>query len=168
LRNELGELEITGANRNKLQAIAIPTFEPMTWKWRIYVPPDRQFMIWDEINGVSDDNLPQRGSGCSIGPGEQVLTIALKKDESTGLWRWVEKSETVNCGPILPPQLANWIERPSNITARYAGEKEAVLAEPGQALELLRYRSFPRYDDGKSHELTGVGDGILVWIREDH
>ncbi len=167
LRNEFGELEITDANRNKLQAISIPTLEPMTWKWRVYVPPGRTFMLWSEINGVSDSNLPQRGSGCSIGPGEQVVTIALRKDESKGTWNWVEKTGTTICGPILPPSLSKWIDRPSSIVERHAGATQVEMAETGMPLELLRFRSFPLPKDGGPTSLSGIGDGILVWIAEE-
>lgn len=88
LRGELGELDVNDSDRDKLQAIAIPTLDPMTWKWRLYVPPAQPFWINFTIVGVSDTNLPATGEGCGpLVPGEQIVTVALRKDESaTDRW----------------------------------------------------------------------------------
>jgi hypothetical protein len=170
LRGELGELEISDSDRDKLQAIAIPTIEPMTWKWRLYIPPGRLFWIDSEINGVSDANIPARGSGCSLQSGEQVLTVALRKDESTGNWQWIEHCGSTMCGPVLTPQQGKWIERPSNINVNSAAQKWQVVVQPHEPLELLRYRSFPfpKPNQPGPASLSGVGDGILIWIREEN
>lgn len=153
--------------RNKLQAIAIPTFEPMTWKWRVYVPPGRQFSLHSIIRPVSDSNLPTGGNSCGpIPAGEHLMTIALRKNESKeNQWQWIVRCGGIECGPGLEGENAKWIEMPSNFAANAAGQKHLAIVEPGKPLEMLRYRSFPRTQTGGP--LTGVGDGILVWIRDD-
>jgi hypothetical protein len=170
LRGVLGELEIKDADRNKLQAIAIRTLEPMTWKWRVYIPPGRKFNLHHEIRGVADNNLPDRGSFCGpIPAGEQIMTVALRKDQAKDdEWQWIVKCGSCECGPVLTGRYAAWINRPSNVAANWAGQHQPTIAPPDRPLEMLRYRSFPLLGVGQgSQSLTGVGDGILVWIQEN-
>ena len=171
IRAQLGELEIDDSNRDKLQAIAIPTLDPMTWKWRLYVPAGQTFWINFIIVGVSDTNIPAAGDSCGpLVPGEQIVTVALRKDESaTDRWRWIIRCGNLETGPVLEGKLAEWIPRPSNINANFAGYKGQTGAVSHQPLELLRYRSFPFPQPNKPGptEMSGPADGILIWIREE-
>ncbi len=166
----MGELEIKDADRDKLQAVAIRTLEPMTWKWRVYIPQGRKFNLHHEIRGVADNNLPNRGSFCGPTPtGEQIMTIALRKNQAKDdEWQWIVQCGSCLCGPILTGANAAWINRPSNVTANWAGQIQPSIAPAGKPLEMFRYRSFPMSAVGQGPtSLSGVGDGILVWIQED-
>jgi hypothetical protein len=55
MRAQLGQLTIVDAT--KAYALQLPTFEDNTWRWRIYLPPDGQHVMYDR-SGV----LPTRGN----------------------------------------------------------------------------------------------------------
>jgi hypothetical protein len=160
LRKEHGELKIDDANRDRLHAIAIPTLESMTWRWRVFVPAGRQFMINYIIEFIDDTGLPLAGSGCSLQSGEQVLTIALRKNGATGDYDWVIKCGPTTCGPSLDARRSQWID--SKPTRSSWQVSEQVNVPPGKPLEILRYRALPFGTTGAPMP----ADGILVWISE--
>jgi hypothetical protein len=138
LRREIGELEIKEGDRDRLHAIAVPTVEPMTWKWRIYVPPSRSFSVNFIIHPVSDSNLPEKGSSFgSLRPGEQTMTIALRKNESkTDQWNWIIQCGDHTGGPVLEGKHAQWISRASNSTSNGVAGNGQIVVEPGKPLEV--------------------------------
>ena len=92
LRNETGYLKIE--DETLFQAIAIPCEEPLTWKWRAYLPKGSNY--WWHLNsgmipadgvsgsGVSSSEMRPRTQGM-----EEIITVSIRKDPEPKNKRWL-------------------------------------------------------------------------------
>jgi len=91
LRQEQGRLTIT--DPNKIYAIRVMTDEPDTWKWRVYLPPNKKYSMHTRLHtvpgrasGTSSDAWLQQllanrsGSSGNAPSGEFFVEIRLKRD----------------------------------------------------------------------------------------
>jgi hypothetical protein len=165
-RNELGEILVEPGDENKLHTIVVPTAESMTWKWRLFIPAGRSFFLH-----TTADPLPAAGENptslctSSLSPGEQTLSLALRKDYKDR-WRWVIK-----------PTQGGSVELSASLeTAKLAddgtfGSTSSSLTSltkvaPGQDLQLLRYRIFSNGTQVNSSQIGTAGPGVELWISE--
>jgi hypothetical protein len=187
LRAEVGHLSID--DPKKAYAIAVPTSEEDTWKWRIYLPPGRTYTLHER----SGRQLPQpsqhpgktwfdavlrAGSGGSSSgsaiQGELSFEAKLiQKDD-----RWVlvtnytksDGSSSTRGGgtdSIYPDEwLSERRSRPTRSDVPSVGQKEF---EPGQPI-LLLHRMKPVITEtpggGYSSQMPdGPTEGFVLWIE---
>lgn len=173
LRNEVGELTISDAK--DIHVIAIPSFEGMTYRWRVYLPKDREFHLKMSHGQIPESGLPTPAQArvttrefsdtAYLEP--FVLTVAVNKDH-LGNWRTVVDDGSANIGIFMPDDETGWLEKRSGHTWRVAGRDETEAFHPDEPLFLLRLRKTKPVpgSPGASTVDMDPTDGILVWIEE--
>lgn len=166
LKNELGELIIKEGQEEKVHAVSVPQVESLMWKWRIYVPQGRNFYLrlregTFSAGGKLGENTTHTAS-CNLGPGEQTVTVALRKNHKDQ-WNWIVNRESgaVSCG--VGQEIIEMIENDNYETITYGVRNKQTALEPGSNLELLRLMLLP---SPNSRIATDAGPGIVVFVNE--
>jgi hypothetical protein len=60
LRSEVGELSIR--DPDLVHAVAIPSYESMTYRWRVFLPKSRKFYLNTATGQIPEDGLPDSGT----------------------------------------------------------------------------------------------------------
>lgn len=174
-----------------VHAAAMPAQGPLHWRWRLYLPPGRNFVWHAACCGIRATGIPELPAdrrdyqlplGSDLlprdgGAGEYVLDVAIRKNATEG-WLLALQNKTGTSSLALEPQDSLWIRLISNQdrdSPQDYGYSSAGLAErttesvaPGEPLVLLRLR----VDIARSRETGGVRqassaapcDGLVLWI----
>lgn len=161
LKDEVGEIVIAEGDENKLHVKEIPAIEPLIWKWRIYVPPERAAQLrW------TAGSIPQ--TGYDLGPfpiietsilyGEPVLTVALRRNEDSQ-WVLIVQEGFRKQSLAVSSRFSKMLDE-GNSTEFYH-EEETLIIENRKGRQLLRFRMVPRGNNRTARE-----EGVLVWIHD--
>lgn len=181
LRDELGYLTID--DPAKFHVREVPTYEPLNWRWRIYVPPGQH---WFHV-GVGHISKTGMGAGASSarGPerptdslvGEYTMTARIERDP-LGKWQlavsWPDGRSTTsinepyagwlptaNRGPHIQVRKKYHVDiaggKPIGGSARKR-ETESFLAD--ERVVLLRLRA----PDDLAADTGQPCDGVLIWF----
>lgn len=182
LRDELGVLTIDDPKRFYIREVR--SGDPLTWRWRIYVPPgERDFYLGvrripeSGVNAESGGSVYSRktnpGSSVPIDPmqGEYTITARIERDQQGG-WKlavhYLDGATTVG---IMPPD-SGWLSGGEsyldvkatrdidvNITG-FNGITESFAAD--ETVVLLRLRA-PTQEQADNHDPC---DGVMLWFGE--
>lgn len=169
LRKETGRLVVK--DPAKLNVFAVPTFEDMSWRWRVHVPEGpRQRMC---LSGV---RIPVHGFSGSyastyMAPGDYLLTAIVRRNHSEK-WTLTVGRPGGSISTSIDDEHGGWLEEKSGVSRGWstsqAGQNETEVREPGETLTLLRLRVMVPAPDGKSsHTTDDPSDGILIWIDDE-
>ncbi len=166
-RRDLGYLEI--GDESKIHAIALPTVEDLTWRWRIYSPRNLE-LHWG-FGGISSEGLDAEfARECGfLEEGEQVLTCAVRKTEQ-GEWLLVRQTsldQSTN-GVGLPRGCQLWFTEQRGVAFAVSGVGfTQVVSEPSDPLVLLRQREHgftENTNEVKNDPPAKMRDGLLIWL----
>lgn len=167
LRDELGVLTIEDSS--KLHAIQVQTNDNLQWKWRIWAPDDDEYTLRFKWGEVPKDGFPELDVGCSIEPGENLITLTLQKDRNDGEWK--TRVETTSGDGIYrsirePEPWFLWtINHIDRDGVEFSTEVEPT---PKKQFLLQRFRTVDDelkakgLDPTKSDELL---PGFLIWVE---
>ena len=167
LRKETGRLVVK--DPTKLNVVAVPTFEDLTWRWRVHVPPGQG----DKIS-LSGYKIPPTGysgsySSTTLPSGEYLLTATVRRNH-LGKWTLTVGHSGGTCTTSINEEHSGWLEPQtgaSGWSSSQAGQHEATVREPGTQLDLLRLRVMVQSADGKSAKNTDEPcDGLLIWVED--
>ena len=169
LRNEVGELTI--GDEDLLHAIAIPSFEGMTYRWRIHLPTDRKFSLKTAYGMIPESGLPDK-EACKIDTrpldaasvGEQFIFSVAVNQNHLGQWQLVRDDGTRNLAWRIPDDQAKWLQTTSGHNWRQAGDGETVSADENESFFLIRLRKSKKVPGGSTVDMQPT-NGILVWIE---
>jgi hypothetical protein len=179
LRDELGVLTIDNPKRFYIRELPRTAVEPLTWRWRIYVPPG-EFDSWLAGGGIPKTGLVATGGAANAEAksGEYTLTARVERD-LLGKWRLTVWGPTFGQSLEIPPQFASWlsesathshgIQSSRKFQAEKAGSSPKSLRRlqgetqsfaVGEPVVLLRLRAPEdlKKDSGKPC------DGVMIWI----
>lgn len=176
LREELGVLTIDDPTRYYVREV--PTFEPFSWRWRIYVPPgDRNFCLATSgipETGTQAGSFSVRRGQSPTDPmqGEFTLSARVERDQNGG-WELVATYPDGRMSLDIKPADAGWVFNGNAYPAVRADRNNArseVAGLKGQTesfsadapLVLLRLRA-PIGDQAAKHEAC---DGLMVWFEK--
>jgi hypothetical protein len=74
LRKSLGQLSIH--DESKVHAIAVPSHDNLTWRWRVWIPQGRQITIHYQWGDVPRKGVPSKRNSVTLRPGEQSITLS--------------------------------------------------------------------------------------------
>lgn len=168
LRNELGEIQVEPGDKDKLHAVAVPTAESMTWKWRIFVPAGRIFSLYS-----AGDEIPAAGesrasfSKLQLVSGQQTIVVTLHKDYRGQLCWHAQTPHSSSTFSTGSPEFTKLIED-DNFGSTSASVSSLTKVEPHHDLQLLRIRLFPTPPGGSvnSSQLSTAGPGAEITISE--
>lgn len=181
LRTEVGRLTID--DPQKAYAIAIRTDDPMTSRWRIYLPPRTSYtancyagIVPSDQNRTSRkwlDAVKQSGSGSSSGGsagGEFLVTVRLVKKEGT--WYVVyhtSRGNLLNGSQSLPTSFGEWLGgRGVSTTSTVSADGQMSFAQGVPILLLHMPKPLITELPGggwSSRMPTEDHEGIVVWIE---
>ncbi|MCI0332835.1 MAG: hypothetical protein L0228_06395 [Planctomycetes bacterium] len=182
LRTELGYLNIE--DPTKAQAIQLQTGEMRHWKWRIYLPPGRDYRFCcysgtlpseKELRGAAWFDRVQNGgigtgSSGTMDGGEFTLDAMLEKDGDQ--WKLVTKSSGGRGGgsdTIYQPS-GDWLSSPEHaLSSSGMTSRQQTVFEPGEPIMLVKCLKpiITRFAGGYSaRSPEGAADGFVMWIEE--
>jgi len=159
-RNEAGHLTIS--NREEVHAVGVQVTGSLEWKWRVYLPANREFRLH-----LATGEVPKAGAP---GPGEAVGAytpfrcsgefLILGKVEKNHRGTWVLAVSTPERKLSNPLQNDAWVERGGRTVSEIKPRKTQSVA-PGTPMVLLRLR----VDQGGNAPETPC-DGVMISIQE--
>lgn len=173
-RNELAYID--AADKSHIYAVALPTFGPMQWRWRIQLPRKGKYRIRSSFSSkIPESGFPAESSthdhvfldsrAQPLSGGEPfILSLAIHKNES-GQWvTTIQNPDRSEARPIEDPPA--WLDAGSflNWSTQVYGKTKTVSAPADEALPLLRYRKGKTVPGGVTVEMQPT-DGMLFWIE---
>ena len=161
-RSEMGYLDIS--DPGKIYARGVRTTGENKWSWRIYLPPNPEFLLCISTRDIPVDGFPMTECGSELKPGEHLLDASAELGQD-GKWRF--RVATVGSSAIGAEM------RPLNSDHEISlvMETEQRTADPGSRLVLLRFRNV-KGTPGASPVIhratidTPPCDGLMIWIEK--
>jgi hypothetical protein len=174
LQIQVGELVII--DPAKLYAVAIPSYDTLTWRWRLHVPSQTKYGIRLTTHEVSENGIPPNGESLSLPGGDHEFTAAVRKDRN-GEWAinmiFTQQTPTGAVGSsqqntlAVAPDRLQWAAHESGSTSRQAGSNGTESMTPGEPMVLLRHRIMRGLDGGSRSTVPEPCDGVMIWIVEE-
>ncbi len=166
-QDKLGMLRIK--DQAKTHIIAVEMLQDMVWRWRIFVPEGKEYLINTVVGEIPPNDYPPAHQFERLESGETQLTISFLHDAQG---EWKAKTEmTGDSGAAsmsfkLPEEKMAWYgssgTATSNVFRPSYGQK---LIEVTQPIQLIRLRKWFRQEAGTTTDRTQPANGILVWLE---
>ncbi|MEM6474074.1 MAG: hypothetical protein AAF802_31275 [Planctomycetota bacterium] len=168
-RNEMRQLTIE--DENLIHAIQIPGFGRKAWRWRVYLPEDKEYRI-----RLAFDDIPQRGLPKSppdnvfvnLPKGESILSASVVREgEGWGLSlrSETEGSQNFSFTTDIAGRDTKWLEKRGGCSQTVAGFSSTQTGEAEQPFTLLSFRDGLSPRPGVTMEDPNPTDGIQLWIQ---
>ncbi len=177
LRNEAGYLAIE--KTDLVHVIALEASEPMSWRWRLYLPKGHKYQ-WKVAHGaIPPDGFPRNAWTCVSNEPywetgiETLVTVSLRR-QGDGAWALTLSSRSggtrhqLGGGTLRIPDgdLRPMLEA-TGIEEGRLGSRGTETAKPGEPLLLLKRRACEIIAGGGSQPSTKPMPGIMVWLEKN-
>ena len=178
LRNEAGYLKIE--DETLFQAIAIPCEEPLTWKWRAYLPKGSKY-LWHLNSGT----IPAIGVGGGSGGSSQetlprtqgmevIITVSVRKDPEPKNKRWLfnlthrsaDGSERSVTSISIPDQIMDQFSQAQMTSSECFAESKFETRKRGEPIILLKRRIGEQISANSWMRSSKPQPGYAVWLEE--
>jgi hypothetical protein len=164
MAKELGRLVVT--DRNKINVVAVPTYEDMLWRWRIYVPKGRSLYLCGSTHAIPQTGYPENFSAMTLTDGECLLTAAIRRDRQNK-WQLTLARESGSSSSGIADEDSDWLVDSPGWGSEQAGTNGTELFNAEEPLVLLRVRSMEKTPGGGStSSQSPTGKGVMVWIKK--
>lgn len=156
LRNEVGSLTID--DDTKPHAIRVRTSEDFTWKWRIWIPRGREYLL-----KYADESIPRQGYPAGQGsitlsePGELWIEYRIAFDPRSKSWQAKLSTPSASVGGSQQ----DWVNWPSRTTAGEGIGYKTESHEPGKIILLDRERIS---QVSNSQNIEDPSAGFMIWL----
>ena len=155
-----------------IHATNLPGFGQKSWRWRVYLPPDRQFRIrvaYDNVpaNGIPD-NSPDRMI-CELPAGESILTSNIVKENEKWFLALHSESNGVQNFDFtndIKGTNTNWLSKRGGCSLHVAGDSLTEVESSNEPFVLLSLRNGLSPAPGVTAMNPNPTDGVVVWIEE--
>jgi hypothetical protein len=180
LRNEAGYLTIE--DEKVFQAISIRCEEPLTWKWRAYLPRGSNYS-WHLNSGMIPANGVGGGSGGSSREGlplaqgkEVVITVSIRKDPEPKNKRWVfsvryrsaDGTEKHSTSTSIPDQIMDQILQAQMTQDECFADLKAETRKRGESIVLIKHRTGEQTPSKSWSSSLKPQPGFAVWLDEEN
>lgn len=169
MRKELGRLVVS--DRAKVNIIAVPTYQDMLWRWRIYVPNGTS----RNLAAATHDIPPQGFPGCDgqfgpIGEGEYLVTAAIRPDrlgnwQITAEFQAADDASKSSSGFGIAEAHAAWLTKGGGSSTEQAGSGATDVFNPSEPIALLRIRTMEQTAPGVSSTTSAPAEGVMLWFK---
>jgi hypothetical protein len=143
----------------KLHAIQVDTRDELQWKWRVWIPAGRVYVIRSTGDSVPKEGYPPEGGSIWIRePGEYVIDYHIDRDRRDGKWYGNLKTKAGSVGHDLQP----WVSWQSRTSTRGGVSTSTRSFEPDQRFELIRYRISQA---SSSDKIEDPSAGFMIWLE---
>jgi hypothetical protein len=158
LRNEMGVLVVD--DPAKIHAIQVNTRDELTWKWRVWIPAGRSYVIHTFSDGIPKNGFPQQSGSLFIHePGEQVIGYEIDRDRTNG--KWYGKTTLAGTGSVGKDDHP-WVEWRTKTSTSGGVPRDPRTFESGQSVELIRFRISQASDSSKIEDPSA---GFMIWLE---
>ena len=183
---------LTIGDRKLVHASFAPTKERFTWKWRLFLPPERHFVLKSVVGEIPSQGMPE-GEPC-----EHVLA----ESGAIAIYAEIRQTEDKNWQLVLSysdqkldvngyygsthavirtfPVSSSVMEKLSKVSETYTdpnskgfgfintilGISGTETAEPDKTIILLRERLYRRLGQGRWTDLPEPMPGTMIWLEE--
>ncbi len=170
LEAELGKLTIK--DPSKVHILALPSKEDWHWRWRVYLPPGKTWIITHAVGekvpkqGFDMSNLPHGPSG-SIFPskGEFTAEVWLQRDISGALRLNRQFGDSRGASGISKEDATKLLANGPTSTYTAGASAATLVYDPAGPIELLRLHKYR--NPGSSSIISQQPDvGILLFLEE--
>jgi hypothetical protein len=153
----------------KICVLALPTIEPMTWRWKVFLPKGG-WRLHAVTNVISEINFDASGTGTSLTLFEEKQLLVEAGVRKGANDEWVFAIRTPNSTSQLNISGHPYVRGNSSSIWSSAGALEEML-DPDKPADLLRLRcmkTVPNSSGGtSSQQPKGPCDGFHIWIERD-
>jgi hypothetical protein len=157
LRNEVGRISVD--DPTKLHAIRVDTADELTWKWRIWVPENRVYVIRCFGQEVPKDGFPSEGGSIWLRePGEHVIQYRIERDRRDDKWYGQLETVSGSVGKDLQP----WVSWSSKTSTSGGVGNTTRSFDADERVELIRHRVS---QSGDSTKIEDPAAGFMIWLE---
>jgi hypothetical protein len=157
LRDEVGAISVDDPTR--VHAIQVDTNDELLWKWRIWLPENRTYVVRCVGENVPKEGFPKPGGSIWIHePGEHVIAYRVRRDQRNDQWYGQLETGTAAVGKDYQP----WVEWPSKTSTSGGVGKSTYSADPSKRLEIIRHRVSQNSDSTKIEDPAA---GFMIWLE---
>lgn len=164
LRDEVGELSIE--DDAKIHAIEVRTKDPLTWKFRVWVPKGQKVKVRSRWGDVPRTGVPEAKAGVDLDEGEHWVTYRVQHSPNENSWGVILESVDSGTGQEIPEKerwwqwpepAAIWGEGVQHMTGTFDEDQEPFI------LKRWRVANTDDSDDFKKMEITA---GFIIWLEQ--
>jgi hypothetical protein len=149
----------------------VPTFEDLTWRWRVHVPERSRQRIAFSGGQIPVKGFSGRSASTQLPAGDYLLTAIVRRNH-LNKWTLTVGHSDGAISTSIADEHADWLGDGPGFARGWSksqtGQNEAELCGPGEKLTLLRLRVMVLSADGKSsHSNDEPCDGVLIWIDDE-
>jgi hypothetical protein len=165
MRKELGRLVVS--DPSKIHIVALPSYEDMLWRWRIYVPQGQSLRLFETAQDIPQSGFPTNyvGSSGPLQEGEYLLTAAIRRDRN-GKWQATLAGPHSSNSFGIADEHAAWLTDSPGWETSQAGSTSTEVYNADQPFALLRVRSMKKVSPNSSQSTPDPMDGLLLWIKK--
>ena len=171
LRQELGALSIE--NPSQIAVIRVPGDEPLTWRYRVYVPEDKRYRFLFATHLKAKSAAPSWAGAIVVPEGESTLRLKIFRDPRDDFWKLLVQSQNAKAvqgatSELTVEQIELFQASPSSLDQ---GVEHATVAIPaGESLRVVDERWYTQERGlvlyGDKPEETDV-EGIFGELQPD-
>jgi hypothetical protein len=160
LRDEVGALSID--DPTKPCAIRVRTESEFAWKWRLWIPEGRAYVL-----NYGSENIPKQGFPASHGsitldePGETWVEYQIAPDSNSGSGIWMDSLRMLN-GASVGSRQQDWVKWKSRVGAGDGVSYTTKVSEPGEVIVLARERVSKTATN--SEQIEDPSAGFMIWL----
>lgn len=160
VRHQAGLLTVSDPTR--VHAMAVPTVEDHTWRWRIYIPDAEKYRLCTRFVDLPQDTVPKPHFRIDLEPGNQVITATMRLNGTKPVLK-LGSEFRISTLPLSDASV-KFFSRDTGFEWHQAGERASELAASGDPMVLLRHRRTLQV--GKAHTVNmNPTDGLMIWIE---
>ena len=180
LRNEAGYLKIE--DEKLFQAIALDCPEPLTWKWRVFMPKGSKYS-WNLASGdIPESSIPKNGF-CLVSSFEQLprtkgvealIMVSIRKNPDPNNKRWdftlfcrsTERDEKSSLATSISDELMDNILQAHCSETHAFGDLKPETSKRGETIILLKRRIGEQSSPNSWTTSTKPQSGFIIWLKE--
>jgi hypothetical protein len=157
LRDEVGVISVDDPER--IHAIRIDTGGDLLWKWRVWLPENRVYVLRSHGDKVPKEAYPNEGGSIWLRePGEHVIVYRIQRNAQNDEWYGQLETRTGRVGSDNHP----WVTW-STKTSTSGGVGNSTQAfEATERVEIIRHRVSQNSDSSKIEDPAA---GFMIWLE---
>lgn len=157
LRDEVGVISVD--DPAKVHVIQVDTDDDLEWKWRVWLPENRVYVVRAYGDKVPKEGYPNFGGSIWLRePGEHVIRYQIERDPVSDQWYGELKTPTGSVGNDNQP----WVEWPAKTSTSGGAGKSTQSFDPGKRIEIIRHRVSQNRD---SRKIEDPAAGFMIWME---
>jgi hypothetical protein len=172
LRNIAGYLNIE--DESQIYAIAMETYDLMTWRWRVYLPADHKY-IWHYSTGdISAGGIPESvGSALDSSTKhkgrELIVNLALQKTSDNNWYLKLSRKSAdearFSTSFSVSNDVMNQLLHAGLTEKQCIGEKKAVSSKIDAPIIFMKLRTGEKQPNGSWKSSPNPTPGIMIWLE---